>query len=161
MFAAIGSFLGGMGNALPVASAALDIMSGISSRRSHSQAASSALAIGDREARQSLLAGQIEAERVVRQGERDVGRAIALSGAAGLQMRGSVLDLIANSYANIEMDRLNTLYNAQRDADLIRERSRAQARQTQAQGRANLTRSLGSAAMTIAGSGLFSSQEGI
>jgi len=161
MLSAIGSLFAGSGSTLSLVSAGLDLLGGFADNQSYKKSASQTLAIADREARQSLLAGQLDAERIVAAGRRDIGTAIARSGASGLQMRGSVMDLIASSYANLEMDRLNTLYNAQRDADLIRERARSQASQYKAAGKTSLTRSLGSSAMTLAKSGLFSSTEGI
>jgi hypothetical protein len=132
---------------------------GISGQKRQAVHAQELAAIGEREAQQTILAGQFEAQRIVLEGKKQVGVAIARSGAAGLQLRGSVLDSIASSYANIEMDRLNTIYNSQREAQLIRERARAQSQATKAEGRATLTRSLGGAAMTLAQSGLFSSQD--
>lgn len=160
MFDFLGNIFGS-GDTLRVIAAGMQLVGGVAGQRRHAQQAQQVTDIGEREARQTLIAGQLDAQRIVLEGRRTVGMAIARSGAAGLQLRGSVLDSISSSYAAIEMDRLNTLYNAQREAALTRERARASARATRAEGTATLTRSLGSAAMTLAQSGLFSDQEGI
>lgn len=161
MFNSIGNLFQSMSSSLPFISAGAQLLGGVGAQQRTSRSAADVLAIGDREAKQTLIAGQLESQQIATRGRAEIGMAVARSGAAGLQLRGSVLDSIANSYANLEMDRLNTIYNSQRDASLLREQARARARSVRGEGRASLTRSIGNAALTLANSGAFGSEEGI
>jgi hypothetical protein len=160
-FGGVSSFLGGLSGLLPVVSAGAQFLAGREAQKSSVADASEMIRIAEREANESLIAGHIEAKRLVASGRKEIGMAIARSGAAGLQLRGSVLDSISNSYANLKMDELNTRYNAYRDASLLVEKANATARVMVAEGKATLTRSVGNAATTIANSDIFSSSGGI
>lgn len=157
LFSSIGSLFSG--DTLRVMSAGMNLIGGVSGSSSASSHARMISAIGDREALQTLRAAELDAERLVRDGQRTIGFTQARAGAGNLQMRGSIMDIVANSYGELEMDRLITLYNAKREASLIQERAKANAKATRAEGRSKLTRSIGSAALELAGSGLFTKQE--
>lgn len=157
----LGSLFDSIGEFMPAVSAGAQLFGGFQANKRYQQQAVDISGIGEREAQQTLIAGQVDARNLVREGRKTIGMAEARAGAGGLQMRGSVLDSVASSYANLKIDEMNTLYNANRQAALQRERARATSRATSDQGRGELTRSLGSAAMTLAQSGLFSSKEGI
>lgn len=161
IFDSIGSILEGFGEFLPVVSAGAQLLGGASSRQNAMNNAADIARIGEREARQTLIAGSINANQIALEGQKVAGLAQARVGASGFQLRGSTLDLVASNYANAEINRLNTLYNARREADLVRERARATATVTRAEGNVSLTRSIGGAAATLAGSGIFSKTEGI
>jgi hypothetical protein len=160
-FDSIGSILEGVGEFLPVIGAGAQVLGGASSFMNSREQAKDMIRLASRESQRTIISGQIEAQQIQAQGFKTVGVARARVGASGFQLRGSTLDVIAQSYANIEIDRMNTIYNSRRDAALIKERAQYGAKATKQEGTASLTRGIGSAAMTLAGSGLFSSKEGI
>lgn len=161
LFDGLGSLLEGFGEFLPLVSAGAQVVGGVSARQTSREQAKDIQRLASREAQRTIAAGQIEAEQIRKQGLRTVGLARARVAGSGFQLRGSTLDVIAQSYANIEIDRLNTIYNSRRDAALMKERAAYGAKATRDEGTASLTRGLGGAATTLAASGLFSSKEGI
>lgn len=161
LFDSFGSILEGVGEFLPIISAGSQLLGGASGMRSSREQAQDMTRLAAREAQRTIAAGQIEAQQIQTQGLRTVGMAKARAGSSGFQLRGSTLDVVAQSYANIEMDRLNTIYNSRREAALIQERAKYGAKATRDEGTASLTRGIGAAALTLSGSGIFSSKEGI
>jgi hypothetical protein len=160
-FNTIGSLLEGVGEFLPMISAGSQLIGGGAAYSNAREQSKDMTRLASREAQRTIASGQIEAQQIQSQGFRTVGIARARVGASGFQLRGSTLDVIANSYANIEIDRLNTIYNSRREAALINERASYAAKATRQDGTASLTRGIGAAALTLSGSGLFSSKEGI
>lgn len=161
IFNGLGSILEGFGEILPVVSAGAQVFGGVAARRNAFVNAADISRIGEREAQQTLIAGKINSDQIALEGKRVAALAQARVGSSGFQLRGSTLDIVAQNYANVEINRLNTLYNSRREAALLKERAQATAKATSAEGTVSLTRSLGAAALTLSGSGLFANTEGI
>lgn len=161
IFNGIGSILESVGEFLPVVSAGAQVLGGASAFKTSREESKDMIRLASRESQRTIAAGQVEAQQIQTQGLRTVAIARARVGGSGFQLRGSTLDVIAQSYANIEMDRLNTIYNSRRDAALIQERAQYGAKAVRNEGTASLTRGLGAAAQTLSSSGIFSSKEGI
>lgn len=160
-FDAVGSILEGVGEFLPIISAGSQLLGGAEGRRYANEQARDTTRLAAREAQRTIASGQVEAQQIQSSGLRTVAVAKARVGGSGFQLRGSTLDVIVQSYENIEMDRLNTLYNSRREAALIKERGAYSAKALRDEGSASLTRGVGAAALTLSNSGLFSSKDGI
>lgn len=160
-FDGIGSILEGVGEFLPMISAGSQLLGGASRFKNSREESKDMMRLASREAQRTIASGQVEAQQIQTQGLRTVAVARARVGGSGFQLRGSTLDVIAQSYANVEMDRLNTIYNSRREAALMQERAKYGAKAVRSEGTASLTRGIGAAALTLSSSGIFSSKEGI
>lgn len=161
IFDAMGSILEGVGEYLPMISAGSQVLGGFSSFRNSRSESADMLRLSARESQRTIDAGALDAKQMQTQGLRTVAMARARVGGSGFQLRGSTLDVIAQSYANVEMDRMNTILNSRREAALMQERAQYGAKATRNEGTASLTRGIGAAALTLSNSGIFSSKEGI
>lgn len=149
-----GGFLSTVGNAIgtvaPIISAGASLFAGNEAKKTSYASADDILRIAERESQETLVAGYIQSKQIQSAGKKEIGMAVARAGASGLQIRGSILDKIGNSYAELEMDRLNTLYSAYRESELLMERARADAASLKSEGKATLTRSITSSVGSLA-----------
>lgn len=149
-------FLKNTASMFQVFGAGATLFGGFSANKRLNQQANQLLGIAEREVEYEMAAAGIEIDRIRRTGVRQIGEMSASIGASGFQMRGTSLDVIAESVMELEMDKIITQFNAERQAFMIREEAGFRAKSMRADGRSGLVRSVGSAAMQLAGSGLFS-----
>lgn len=105
-----------MAAALPIISTAFSVIGAISGARAESNAAKFNAAQAERNAQVARSNAAADAQAQSRDARRRIGAARAAYGAAGVSLEGSPLDVLEQSAAEAEMDKMNILYKGELQA---------------------------------------------
>ncbi len=105
-----------MAAALPFIAAAFNVVGALSSANAERKAQNFNAAVAERNATVARSSAAADAATQDREARRRIGAARAAYGAAGVQLEGSPLDVVEDSAAQAELDKMNILYKGELQA---------------------------------------------